>query len=94
MTQLLNSFCKCHSAKWHSLDCRLYRPNQADDFGAGNEIRHKNGSTGVVVGVWDTWQAQHDSDVIVTRYYDKDTGELGEIVNTPVWDLTNNFSME
>jgi len=79
--------CKCNSAKWHSPDCRLYRSSQAEEFGAGNEIRHLDGSTGVVVDVC--------RDVVVARYYDRTTGELSETqVNTPVWDLTHNFSEE
>ena len=81
-----NPCSNCNCAKWHSPNCRLYRINQADDFGVGNEIRHLNGSTGVVVSA--------SGYVVVARYYDRSTGELGDKVNTPVWDLTNNFSME
>ena len=86
MTKTLN-ICKCNSAQWHSPNCRLYRLNQANEFGHGNEIRHKSGATGVVVSA--------SGDVVVARYYNEETGDLQVTeYDIPVWDLTNNFSME
>ena len=85
--------CNCGCAKWHYVNCPLYAENQAGkDFGNGNEVRHECGEMGVVV---ETGHSKCEGDVVPVKYYDRETGELSDVVNeTPVWDLINNFSME